>query len=62
MKSNGHRLNLVRPQQFGLDSTNWYKYSAFYDIYDSIEMSLINSKVVSMLEESEWKDKDQNCF
>ena len=30
IKRNGHRLNLVRPQKFGLDRTNWCKYAAFY--------------------------------
>ena len=36
IKINGHRLNLVRPQQFVLDRNNWCKYVAFYDMYDSI--------------------------
>ena len=46
MKRNRHRLNLVRPYKSGLDRTNWYKYGAFCDIYDSIEMSLIEAKVM----------------
>ena len=27
MKPNGHRLNLLRQKQFGLDTTNWCKYA-----------------------------------
>ena len=53
MKRNGHRLNIVRPQQFGLDRTNWCKYAAFYDMYDSTEMALIEAKVMKILEEPE---------
>ena len=34
MKINGHRLNHVRPQKFGLVRTNWCKYGAFFDMYD----------------------------
>ena len=60
MKNNSHRLNLVRPQKFVLDRTNWYKYGAFVDMYDSIEIALIEAKVMTMLEEPEWQDKDGN--
>ena len=60
IKSNGHRLNLVRPQKFGLDRTNWCKYAEFYDMYDSIEMALSKAKFMTMLEEPEWQDKDGN--
>ena len=60
MKQNGNRLNLIMPHQFGLDSTNWCKYASFYDIYYSIEMTLIEEKFMTMLEESEWQDKDGN--
>ena len=60
MKRNRHRLNLVSPQQFRLDRNNWCKYGAFYYIYDSIEMLLSEAKVVTMLEEPEWQDKDGN--
>ena len=60
MKRNGNSLNLLRPQKFGLDRTNWCKYGAFYDIYDSIEKALIEAKVMTMLEEPEWQDKDGN--
>ena len=41
MRLNGHKLNHVRSHIFGLDRTNWCKYAAFYEIYDSIEMMLI---------------------
>ena len=60
MKHNGHRLNLVRPQKFVLDRTNWCKYAAFYDMYDYIEMALIEANITTMLEEPEWQDKDGN--
>ena len=33
---------------------------AFYDMYDSIEMALIEAEVMTMLEEPEWQDKDGN--
>ena len=52
MKHNGHRLNLVSPQKFGLDSTKWCIYAPFYDMYDSIEMALIEAKEMTMLEET----------
>ena len=51
MENNGRRLNLVRPQKSGLDRNNWCKYSAFYDMYDSIEILLIQAKVMTILEE-----------
>ena len=60
MKRNGHSLNLVRPQQFGLDRNNWCKYGIFYFMYDSIEMALIEAEVMTMLEEPKWQDKDGN--
>ena len=60
IKINGHRLNLVRPQIFGLDRTNWCKYAEFYYMYDSIEMALIEEKYMKILEEPEWQDKDGN--
>ena len=60
MKRNGKSLNLVRPKQFGLDRNNWCKYAAFYDMYDSIEMALIEAKVMTMLEEPKWQDNDGN--
>ena len=41
MKRNGHRLNNITTWEFGLDKTNWYKYEAFFDMYDSIEKLLI---------------------
>ena len=34
MRQNGQRLNLVRTQQFRLDTNKWCKYAAFYDMYD----------------------------
>ena len=60
MKRNGHRLNSVTPHQFILDRTKWCKYAAFYDIYDSIEMTLIEAKFMTILEELERQDKDGN--
>ena len=62
MKRNGNRLNLVRPWKFGLDRTNCCKCGAFYDMYDSIENELIEAKVMTMLEELEWKDNDRKRF
>ena len=41
MKRNGHRFNHARPHKFGLDITNWCKYGAFVNMYDSIEIFLI---------------------
>ena len=32
----------------------------FYDMYDSIENELIEAKVMTILEELEWQDKDGN--
>ena len=61
MKRNCNRLNLVKPQQFRLESTNCCKYAVFYDMYGSIEIELIKTKVVMMLEEPEFQDKDGNC-
>ena len=55
MKRDGHRLNHVRPQKFGLERTNWCKYGAFVDMYDSIEKLLIEEKVMMMLEEPKLK-------
>ena len=60
MKHNGHRLDLVRPNLFGHDRNKWCKYTAFYGMYNSIEMALIKSKVVTTLQELEWQDKDGN--
>ena len=60
MKRNGHMLNLARPQKFGPDRNYWCEYAAFYDTYDSIEMALIEAKVMTMLEETEWQDKGRN--
>ena len=60
MKRNGDRFNLVRPQKFGLDRTNWCKYGSFYDMYDSIEMALIKEKVMTILKEPECQDRDGN--
>ena len=60
MKRNNHKLNHTRPQKFGFDRTNWCKYGAFYDMYDSIEKALVEAKVMKMLEEPEWQDKDGN--
>ena len=60
MKRNGHRFNIVRHQQFGIDRTNWCKYAAFYDMCDSIEMALKEANVMKMFEETEWQDKDGN--
>ena len=44
MKRNGHRLNNLSSQKFGLDRTNWCKYGAFVDMYDSVEKLLIEEK------------------
>ena len=60
MKRNGHRLNQVRLHKFGLDRTNWCKYGAFVDMYDSVENVLIEEKVMTMLEEAEWQEKYGN--
>ena len=60
MKRNGHRLNHVRPQKFGLDRNNCCKYGAFLDMYDSVENVLIEEKVMTMLEEAEWQEKYGN--
>ena len=51
MKLNGYRLNILKPHQFELDRNNWCKYTAFYDMYDSIEMALIKAKFMTILEE-----------
>ena len=53
MELNGHRLNHVSPQKFGLDRTNWCKYGAFVDMYYSIEKALDEEKIMTMLEETE---------
>ena len=53
MKRNGHRLNHVKPKKFGIDRTNWCKYGAFVDMYDSIEKALIEEKFMTVLEEPE---------
>ena len=42
MKLNVHRLNQVRLQKFVIDRTNWCKYGAFFDMYDSIEKALVD--------------------
>ena len=60
MKWNGHRFNHVRPQKFVLDRTNWCKYGAFVDMYDSIEKAFVKEKFMMVLEEPEWQDKDGN--
>ena len=60
MKLNGHRLNLVRHQQFVIDRTNWCEYAAFNYMYDLIELELIEAKAMTMLEEPECQDKDGN--
>ena len=60
MKRKRNRLNSLRPQKFGLDRNTWCKYAAFYDMYDSIEMVLIEAKFMRMLEEPECQDKDCN--
>ena len=44
MKRNGNIFNNVSPQEFGLDRTNWCKYGAFVDMYDSVEKLLIEEK------------------
>ena len=49
IKQNGHRLNHVGPQKFGLDRTNWCKHGAFVDMYDSIEKAFIKAKSMTML-------------
>ena len=41
MKQNGHRLNHVKPHKFGLYRTNWCKYGAFVEMYDSTEKALV---------------------
>ena len=60
MKRNGHRLNHVRDHKIGLDSTNWCKYGAFVNMYDSIEKLLMKEKFMTILEEPECQDKDGN--
>ena len=34
MRRNGHRLNQVRPHEFGPDRNNWCKYGAIFYMYD----------------------------
>ena len=60
MKRNWHSLNKITTQEFGHAKTNWCKYEAFLDMYDSIEKSLIEAKFMMMSEEPEWKYKDGN--
>ena len=54
MKRNGQRLNHTRDHKFGFDSTNWCKYGAFVSMYYSIEIVLMEAKVMMMLEKPEW--------
>ena len=60
MKRNWHSLNNITTREFGHDKTNWCKYEAFFDMYDSIEKALIEEEFIIMLEEPEWQDKDGN--
>ena len=50
-------MNHIRPQKFVLDSTKWYKYGAFVDMYNSIEKAFIEAKVTTMLRDWNGKTK-----
>ena len=45
MKCYGHIFNHARPQKFGLDRTNWWKYGVFFDMCDSIGKALVWEKI-----------------
>ena len=59
MRRNKHRLKNTKAQKFGLERGEWCKYSAFAEMYNSIETYLMDSNVATnKLDTPVWMDRD----